>query len=135
MSFAGPSRGVKNEINVTPLVDVVLVLLIIFMVVMPTLQQGRDLRLPKARGSEDNTKVDALIIAIPADRSIWFESTQVGHEGLRAAVMATLHKDPGRKILIKADESLQVKDVRLVMAEAEAAGAHGVSFAVEAVKR
>lgn len=134
MSFAGPSRGVKNDINVTPLVDVVLVLLIIFMVVMPTLSQGRDVHLPKAKGSEKNSKADALIIAVSADRSIWLESAQVGQESLRGEVMNRLQQDPGRTILIKADESLQVKDVRLVMAEAEAAGAHGVSFAVEAVQ-
>jgi biopolymer transport protein ExbD len=89
----------------------------------------------KAKIEEKNGKVDAIIISIPADRSIWFDSHQVDHDGLRAAVMATVQKDPGRKILIKADESLKVKDVRMVMAEAEAAGAHGVSFAVEAVKR
>ena len=46
----GAAKGIKNEINVTPLVDVVLVLLIIFMVITPMLQRGRDVHLPKARG-------------------------------------------------------------------------------------
>ena len=48
MSMVGSSKGIKNEINVTPLVDVVLVLLIIFMVITPMLQRGKDVNLPMA---------------------------------------------------------------------------------------
>ena len=65
------------------------------------------------------------------DRSIWFDTTRVTLQSLRARVAALVRTDANRKILIKGDDSLRVKDVRAVMAEAKAAGAKGVSLAVE----
>jgi biopolymer transport protein ExbD len=129
------SKGVKNDINVTPLVDVVLVLLIIFMVVTPMLQRGKDVRLPRARTVDETKKPDVLVISVPADGTIWFETTLVTKESLRANVADSVSKDPDRKILLKGDESLKVKDIRVVMAEAKAAGAKGISLAVEEVNR
>jgi biopolymer transport protein TolR len=135
MAFGGASRGIKNDINVTPLVDVVLVLLIIFMVVTPLLQRGKDVNLPKARTTDETKKADALVISIPADGSIWVETTRVDLSSLRSKLAESLGRDPSRKILIKGDESLQVKDVRAVMADAKIAGAKGVALAVEQVKQ
>jgi biopolymer transport protein TolR len=135
MAFSGPSRGVKNDINVTPLVDVVLVLLIIFMVVTPMLQRDKEVHLPKTRSSDENKKPDALTVSLPPDHTIWFESRQLSAEALTAKVADTLLKDPTRKVLIKGDESLKVKDVRAVMVAAKAGGAKGVSFAVEELKQ
>jgi biopolymer transport protein ExbD len=135
MAFdGGGSRGIKNDINVTPLVDVVLVLLIIFMVVTPLLQRGKDVHLPRARTTDASKMPDALVISIPADQSIWVETTRVEPAGLRARLVGALAKQPDRKILIKGDESLKVRDVRAVMADAKSAGARGVSLAVELVK-
>jgi biopolymer transport protein TolR len=135
MALTSSSKGIKNDINVTPLVDVVLVLLIIFMVVTPMLQRGKDVHLPKARTTDETKKPDVLVISVPADGTIWFENTQVTKELLRANVADSVGKAPDRKILLKGDESLKVKDVRVVMAEAKAAGAKGVSLAVEEVKQ
>jgi biopolymer transport protein TolR len=135
MAFGGGSRGIKNDINVTPLVDVVLVLLIIFMVVTPMLQRGKDVHLPKAKTSDETKKPDVLVISVPSDGTIWFETTAVTKDTLRDKVAASLQKDPEQKILLKGDESLKVKDVRVVMAEAKAGGAKGISLAVEEVKR
>ena len=135
MAFGGSSRGIKNDINVTPLVDVVLVLLIIFMVVTPLLQRGKDVNLPKARTTDEAKKADSLVISIPADGSIWVETTRVEKSILRSKIAESLARDPSRKVLIKGDDGLQVKDVRLVMADARAAGAKGVSLAVELVKQ
>jgi biopolymer transport protein TolR len=135
MAFTGPSRGVKNDINVTPLVDVVLVLLIIFMVVTPMLERGMDVNLPKAHTSDSEEDSEALIISVMSDRSIWFDTTRVTPEALRARLADYVRTDAQRKILIKGDDSLRVKDVRAVMAEAKAAGAKGVSLAVEQRKQ
>ncbi|HEY2735613.1 MAG TPA: biopolymer transporter ExbD [Polyangiales bacterium] len=134
MAFGGSSKGVKNDINVTPLVDVVLVLLIIFMVIMPQLQR-QDVKLPKAGKGDDNKEPDALIITLPADHTIWLDNKLVQSESLRSMVAAGMTQAPGRKILIKGDESLTVGDVRKVVTEAEAAGARGVSLAVEQAKQ
>jgi biopolymer transport protein TolR len=135
MSFTGSSRGVKNDINVTPLVDVVLVLLIIFMVVTPLLQRGKDVHLPRARTTDETKKPDALVISITADRTIWVETASVTASALRATLAAAMRKDPERKILVKGDDSLMVKDVRAIIVQAKAAGARGVSLAVEEIKR
>ena len=134
MAFSSNSGGLKSDINVTPLVDVVLVLLIIFMVVTPLLQRGKDVHLPKSRTTDDAKKPDVLVISIPSDRSVWLESNRVHRAVLRTSVADSLRKFPERKILIKGDDSLTVKDVREVMAEAKAAGAHTVSLAVEQAK-
>ena len=123
-----------NEINITPFVDIVLVLLIIFMVVTPLLQRGKDVHLPKTKTSDDAKKPDVLVISIPSDRQIWVESSPVSREALRARVGESLRKFPERKILVKGDDSLKVREVREVMAEAKAAGAQSVSLAVEQAK-
>lgn len=135
MAFTVRSKGIKNDINVTPLVDVVLVLLIIFMVVTPLLHRGKDVQLPKAHTTDQTKKPDALVISVPLDHTLWFETSQVTPELLRAKLANAVRTDPGRKILLKGDEALKVKDIRLVLAEVKASGARGVSFAVEEIKK
>jgi biopolymer transport protein ExbD len=134
-STGSRSRGVRNEINVTPLVDVVLVLLIIFMVVTPMLERGMDVKLPKAQSSDQEEDSEALVISVMPDRSVWFETTRVTREALRARLENLVRKDASRRILIKGDDSLRVRDVREVLAEAKAAGAKGVSLAVDEKKK
>jgi|SRR5882724_9459588 len=135
MAFTVNSKGVKNDINVTPLVDVVLVLLIIFMVVTPLLHRGKDVHLPKARTTDDTKKPDALVISVTDDKTIWLEVTPVTPAALRASLAQAMRKDPERKVLVKGDDSLTVKDMRAVIAEAKAAGVKGVSLAVEETKQ
>ena len=135
MAFNVSSRGVKSDINVTPLVDVVLVLLIIFMVVTPLLHRGKDVTLPKARTTDQTKMPDALVISVTRDRTIWVETTQALPGVLRATLADAIRRDPERKILLKGDDSLLVKDVRSVIADAKAAGARNVSLAVEEIKK
>src|SRR5262245_36976502 len=134
MAFQLSGRGIKNDINVTPLVDVVLVLLIIFMVVTPLLQRGKEVELPRAVTREQQEQQEALVISVLADRSIWIETAEVAPAALRARLAAAVGAAPGRKILIKADRSLRVRDVRPVASAVQAAGAKSVSLAVEEAK-
>jgi biopolymer transport protein TolR len=134
MAFAGKSRGIKTDINVTPLVDVVLVLLIIFMVVMPMLEKGQAVQLPKAKVTDETKQADALTISVPNDRTTWIEGHRVTSAELRGKVAQAISTNVHRKILIKGDESLTVGAVRAVVAEAQAAGAKGISLAVEDAK-
>jgi biopolymer transport protein TolR len=131
MAFAGPSRGIKNDINVTPLIDVVLVLLIIFMVVTPLLQKGKSVTLPKADSSDESKEPEALVISIPSDRTIWADNTAVSKEELGIVVAKAMRDHPGRKLLLKGDESLKVLQVREVLAIAKNAGAGQVLLGVE----
>jgi len=132
----GGSKGIKNDINVTPLVDVVLVLLIIFMVITPMLQRGKDVHLPKANHPEkDQKEGDPLIVSVTPDKKIWVESKDVLETSLEDRIVETLQQDPSRKILLKGDDALGVGDVRKVMDHLKKAGAKGVELAVESVQK
>lgn len=132
----GGNKGVKNEINITPLVDVVLVLLIIFMVVTPMLQRGKDVRLPKSNTVEpENKEGDPIILSLTKDKSIFIESDAYPRDKVKEALKQILTASPGRKILLKGDDSLTFGDVRRVMDLAREAGAKGVSLGVEEIKK
>jgi biopolymer transport protein ExbD len=131
----GPNQGIKNEINVTPLVDVVLVLLIIFMVVTPMLQRGKDVRLPKAQQIEkDDKKADPLIVSVTPDKHLCVEHDEYDDKGFEQRLKDEYAQKEGRPILLKGDQSLAYGDVRKVMNLARKAGAKGISLGVEELK-
>ncbi|MBX7097338.1 MAG: biopolymer transporter ExbD [Myxococcaceae bacterium] len=128
--------GLKSEINVTPLVDVVLVLLIIFMVVTPMLQRGKDVQLPRATATaQEDAARDPLVISVTARRELFLESEALGEDALEVALRAELTRQPGRKVLLKGDTALDFQDVRRVLRVARRAGARGVALGVEEIKR
>ena len=133
---SGGKGGVKNEINVTPLVDVVLVLLIIFMVVTPMLQRGKDVRLPQVSKPDDEKKeTDPIIMSVTTDKKIWIESTSYPEAQAEVELAAKLRESPGKPILLKGDESLTFGDIRKVMDIARKAGAKGVGLGVQERKK
>jgi biopolymer transport protein ExbD/biopolymer transport protein TolR len=136
---AGGKGGVKNEINVTPLVDVCLVLLIIFMVVTPMLQRGKDVKLPtvthKKAGAEEKQNPDLLIISVTSDKQIYVEKDHYDLGTLKDRISGALAKNPTQKILLKGDQTLQVGDVRKVMLAAQHASAKGVGLGVQEEKQ
>src|SRR3979409_2154313 len=80
----GGGTGVKSDINVTPLVDVMLVLLIIMMIVAPMLQKGVDVRLPVAANSSDKPETqDQTVLAVKSDRTVYINSKPVPMNDLR----------------------------------------------------
>jgi biopolymer transport protein TolR len=130
---AGGGRGkVKSEINVTPLVDVVLVLLIIFMVVTPLLQRGKDVKLPPAtKQKETKEEPDPLIVSLTRDKKIYLEKDPFDEEGLKIAIEARLTPEPWKQILFKADSDLEFGEVRKVLSVLQKAGAKGVKLGVQ----
>ncbi|MBU8894328.1 biopolymer transporter ExbD [Corallococcus sp. H22C18031201] len=134
---AGPKGGIKSEINVTPLVDVVLVLLIIFMVITPMLQRGKSVELPKATEIDKNGVKDTsepIILSITPDKKVFVENDEVNEQGLQEKLAAELVKDPGKKILLKGDNALNVGDVRKVLDIARKAKAKQIALGVEEKK-
>jgi len=132
---AGPQRGPKSEINVTPLVDVVLVLLIIFMVVTPMLQRGKEVKLPQAKSIDEEKKdADPLILSVTLQKTTWVENDQYDEAGLKDRLTTEFAKQPNRKVVVKGDTALTFGDVRKVMDTARLAGARSVSLAVEEIK-
>jgi biopolymer transport protein ExbD len=131
----GSSKGVKSDINVTPLVDVVLVLLIIFMVITPMLQRGKPVQLPKAMKVEKKgEEADPIIVSITKEKGVYIESDKYDDEGFVAELQKKLIADPGKKILLKGDQSLTFDDVRKVMALSQKSGAKAIGLGVEEEK-
>jgi biopolymer transport protein TolR len=121
----------KAEINVTPLVDVVLVLLIIFMVVTPMLTRGRDVQLPVASASEGDVEIpNAVVVTVTADRKLWIENQPVELAGLVKEASARLREHRGEQILIKADASVTVRDLRPLLQHLKRANVTQIAFAV-----
>ncbi len=134
---AGPKGGIKSDINVTPLVGVVLVLLIIFMVITPMLQRGKSVELPKASKIEDEKDKGAaspLVLSITPDKTVYLENDQVNDEQLQTRLTEELEKDPGTKILLKGDNKLNVGDVRRVLDIARKSKAKSIALGVEEKK-
>jgi biopolymer transport protein ExbD len=128
----GGRGGIKSDINVTPLVDVVLVLLIIFMVVTPMLQRGKSVELPRSRVvDEDPGTGDPVILSITSDRKLWYDHDEVTEEQLLRKLEDEIVANPNRPFLVKGDAKVTVGEVRKVMAIARKAGARGVRIAVE----
>ncbi|RPH71638.1 MAG: biopolymer transporter ExbD [Myxococcaceae bacterium] len=129
----GGKRGVMADINVTPLVDVVLVLLIIFMVVTPMLQRGKDVKLPIATKQKEPgpEPPDPLIVSITPDKRIWLEKDPVTDDQLKQALAGKLAAEPWKPILVKGDQSLTFGDVRRVLKDAQDAKAKSVKLGVE----
>jgi len=104
----GGGGGVKSDINVTPLVDVMLVLLIIMMIVAPLLQQGVSLTLPIAyNGALKPDNQDQTVVAIDAQKRFYVGVKQVARENLVDEVTRTLESKKDRTVLIKADRNVE----------------------------
>ena len=128
----GSSGGVKSEINVTPLVDVMLVLLIIMMIVAPMLQKGVDVRLPVAANSADKPETqEQTVLAIKADKTLWVNGIQVPETQLRTKVEEALETKKEKIILIKADEDVEYGTVMNAMDELRQGGIEDMGLITE----
>ena len=116
-------KEVKGDINVTPLVDVCLVLLIIFMVVTPMLQQGVDVSKPETKNPTkmpENQK--QLTVAMKADGSVFVGQNWVPDANLKANLEEAHASSPDKDVIIKADRRLKYKQVRNLMRMVNEAG-------------
>jgi biopolymer transport protein TolR len=128
----GSPDEVKGDINVTPLVDVCLVLLIIFMVVTPMLQSGVDVLLPNGPHAEKRPgKEGDLIISVKADGTVFVGQDWIPDKNLVVYLKAEHDKDPTRNVMLKADKRINFGKVRLVMKAANEADFSGVSILTE----
>ena len=129
--FGGSKEGLKADINVTPLVDVVLVLLIIFMVITPMLTRGRDVQLPVATSADEEHEVrESVVLTVTADQRLWIETDSVTLETLPAAVKQRFAGNANMQVLIKADSGVSVRTLRPVLQKLKAAKISEIAFAV-----
>jgi TolR protein len=128
-------QEVKSQINVTPLVDVCLVLLIIFMVVTPMLQKGIDVALPETKVPEkmpENSK--QLTISIKQDGSVFVSQNWVPDDQVAGTLKSIHDQTPDKQVVLKGDRRLKYKKVRAVMKLINEAGFSRVGLVVEKVK-
>src|SRR5207344_1495544 len=105
MDLGGAKGGVKSDINVTPLVDVMLVLLIIMMLVTPLLQQGVSVKLPTATNTVDKPEVQGqTVIAIGRDKQLYLDAKPIRENELVTKINEKLENQKEKIVLIKADE-------------------------------
>lgn len=121
-------RGVMSEINVTPLVDVMLVLLIIFMVTAPLLQQGIDVNLPRAKG-KDMPPEERVALVIKKDMKIYMNDNPVSIADMRRKLQAISKMNPN--IFLRADKDVPYGLVVEVMGEIKEAGIEKLGMVTE----
>jgi len=132
MSFSsGDRRGAMSDINVTPLVDVMLVLLIIFMVTAPMMTQGVDVNLPKASAKGLNSEEEKIILTITRDRQIYINKAEVSKSELSEKIKHIFANKPNREVFLKADRDVTYGFVVEVMATLKRAGIEKVGMVTE----
>jgi biopolymer transport protein ExbD len=119
----GGGGGVKSDINVTPLVDVMLVLLIIMMIVAPLLQQGVSVKLPVATNTVEKPDTqEQTVLAIDSNRRLYLNAVPVVKEDLQRRVTEILENKKDRIVIIKADEDVEYSAVMDAMDALRASG-------------
>jgi len=141
MGFAIPAsskqrRDSTPDINVTPLVDVVLVLLIIFMVIAPSLEHGERVELPGVLQPDKNqkSKLDPVTVTVAQSGKIYIEKEAVEASALEARLAAIHEAEPERRVVLKGDSSVDYQKVRDLFTTVQTAGFSGVSLMVSKKK-
>jgi biopolymer transport protein TolR len=128
----GSGRQTLTEINVTPLVDVMLVLLIIFMVTAPLIQQGVEVALPEARAKAVEAEEQKLVLSIKADRTMWLGTTddaaRVAPDDLEDKLKSNVRAMKDKELFLMADKALPYGFVVDVMATVQRAGITNVGM-------
>jgi biopolymer transport protein ExbD len=119
----GGSTGVKSDINVTPLVDVMLVLLIIMMIVAPLLQQGVTVTLPKATNTTEKPETQGqTVVAIDSDGRFYVNAVEVPKDRLQSRIAEIFETAETRVVIIKADVDVEYAAVMEAMDQLRASG-------------
>jgi biopolymer transport protein TolR len=136
MAFGGNGgRSSLSEINVTPLVDVMLVLLIIFMVTAPMIQQGVKVDLPTAKARPIEAVEQKLVLSVRADRGIFVGDAPVKLEELREKLESNPKAQADKEIYLHADRNLPYGYVMEVMAIVQAAGIPAMGMVTDPIER
>lgn len=129
---AGEKSGqLMSDINVTPFVDVMLVLLIIFMVTAPMMMQGMDVSLPEATAEPLESEKEHLIITLNTQNEVFINDFKVAVDGLGEKLTKILEGRAEREVFLKADKDISWGTVAQVMAEIKGAGVEKLGMVTE----
>ena len=127
--------GMLSEINVTPLVDVMLVLLIIFMVTAPMMMQGVNVALPQTTSKPLTSEKDYLTVTIDTGQQVFINDYKVSLEALQAKMEKILEGRPDQKVYLRADKSVPYGVVVRVISQIKNAGVEKLGMVTEPVKK
>jgi len=131
MAFEEQGGGAISNINVTPLVDVMLVLLVIFMVTAPILQQGVTINLPKVKAAALTGEEQELVVAVNRNGQVYLNDTLITLPELGPKLQAILKLRPDRQVFLRADQSVRYGDVMRVIATVKGAGVERLGMVTE----
>ncbi len=126
-----PRKAILPEMNVTPLVDVVLVLLIIFMVVTPQIESGAAVELPAATNPDkENKELEPTTVSLAANGAFFMDRKELKRDALIAELKALRAKKPDSPVVLKADRGVRYSEVRGVFKSMQDLGFPGINLQV-----
>lgn len=137
MAFGRLERTAKpppmSDINMTPLIDVMLVLLVIFMITAPLMTSSLKLDLPKAEAASPGDTPDFLSVAVDAQGRLFIDSQPADTAALRARVEALARRNPQAEVQLRADKAVPYGDVAALIGAVQAGGLTRIGFVAEPV--
>ena len=125
------SDEVMNEINMTPLVDVMLVLLIIFIITVPVMKHAVPVDLPRASNEREIIKPETIRLSVTADGKYHWNETTIGDDELEPRLQAESRKDPQPDLHIRGDKDVRYERVAQAMSAAQRAGVRKIGFVTD----
>lgn len=125
---SGEDDGLMSEINMTPLVDVMLVLLIVFMVTVPVIHHAVKIDLPHASSQQEDTKSTHVDVSIEADGTVLWNGTPVDEKALQAKIATAAQAQAQPELRLSADRKAMYEKVAQVMSAAQLGGLNRIGF-------
>ena len=122
---------VMNEINMTPLVDVMLVLLIIFIITVPVMKHAVNIDLPRATSEPEQPKPQNILFSITADGSYYWNDQKIEDADLKSRLASEGARDPQPELHIRGDKAVRYERVAKAMSQAREAGVRKIGFITE----
>ena len=128
---AGGDDDVMNEINMTPMVDIMLVLLIIFIITIPVMKHSVNIDLPRATNEVQSIKPETLRLSVDAQGTYFINEAQIADAALAPQLKAAAAQNPQPELHIRGDKAVRYERVAEAMAAAQLAGLHKIGFITE----
>ena len=136
MSFEAQEDGdeVMSEINMTPLVDIMLVLLIVFMITLPVIQHAVKVELPRASSGRDKTPPENLQLSVDAQGQFFLGKQAIAADALQQRLHEQAAREPQPQLYIRGDKKVPYEHVAQAMTAAQRAGLRQIGFVTEGAR-